>query len=71
MGLGHCHSELGYAAMFLTIRLWLIVITTAWLMIFSFTLDADRMAKVVNEIMHSGKYISLIWLDVFKSWMGS
>jgi len=56
---------LGYAAMFLTIRLWLIVITTAWLMIFSFTLDADRMAKVVNEIMHSGKYISLIWLDVF------
>src|SRR5262249_11279361 len=55
---------LGHATMFLTVRLWLIVITTAWLMIFSATLDADRMAKVVNEILQSGRYISLIWLDI-------
>jgi hypothetical protein len=55
---------LGHATMFLTLRLWLIVITTAWLMIFSATLDADRMGKLVNEILQSGKYISLIWLDV-------
>jgi len=55
---------LGHATMFLTVRLWLIVITTAWLIIFSATLDADRMGKVVNEILQSGRYISLIWLDI-------
>ena len=55
---------LGYATMFLTVRLWLIVITTSWLLILSATLDSERMAKLVNEILRSGKYVSLIWLDV-------
>ena len=55
---------LGYAAMFLTVRLWLIVITTSWLLILSATLDSERMAKVLNEVLRSGKYVSLIWLDV-------
>jgi len=45
-------------------RLWLIVITTSWLVIFSVSLDSVRMAKLINEIMISGKYISLIWFDV-------
>jgi hypothetical protein len=55
---------LGYATMFLTVRLWLIVVITAWLMVISVTLDADRLAKVLDEILRSGKYVSLIWLDV-------
>jgi hypothetical protein len=55
---------LGYATLFLTVRLWLIVITTSWLLIFSVTLDSERMAKLLNEILYSGKYISLIWFDV-------
>ncbi len=55
---------LGYATLFLTVRLWLIVITTSWLVILSVTLDSERMAKLINEIMISGKYISLVWFDV-------
>ena len=55
---------LGYAAMFVLIRVWLVLITTCWLVVLNFTLDDARMAKVLDEIMHSGKYMSLIWLDI-------
>lgn len=55
---------LGFAAMFLVCRFWLLLITTIWLIFLNSVFDPQTYKSLLTDIGGPIRFISLLWLDL-------